>query len=490
MKKFLLIGLLSALFGSFETAQATIDVTINPAEGNVVGPICDIEITFPEGYDISFAGGVSRSFPSISGPESASMWYSGYSFSGNVMKFKLGSVGVKVPGDYVLTVPAASYSVAGGTSEELKFHYTIVADEKVKEYTLTPTAGDQSELGSIVVTFPSISSLKLTDESGVKLTGPNGDCAIYAEANSNYLVVVPEDGSTSADGEYHFEVAAGALTLMEGFVNDKIEATYNVTHAKSEIATISPAAGEYHSLKHFEVSFIDQGDITANFSSEARPQLTNSDTGTVVAVASSGSVVSGTILEFDLDEEVTELGSYTLNIPGVCYLIGDAQGQDLSASYSIVKNTDAYYWEASPADQSTVAELKVITISFPNATSISRTSTAKVTVTDSKDATHAATMSVSGTTVTIRISETLENGTYTVSIPSEAFDIVGSDGSNFTSRPITLTYTIDSETSVNAIVTDSDNAKQIYDLNGRRVNAEPANGGLYIINGQKVLIKR
>ncbi len=490
MSKILRIGIAMSLLMTFATVHA-VEVSIDPPEGDIYGTIKDITITFPEGYDISFTGAATRSTPTISGPESASMKPFGYSFSGNVMKFELGYVGVSLPGEYTLNVPANSYSVKDGTSEELNFHYRIVAGDQIKEYTVTPDpAADQTDLGSIVVTFPHSAFANLTDGLAVALEGPKGECEVYVESNSNYVLILPQDNATADDGEYTLKIDAGAISLSGDYTNDEITAKFNVKHTVSEIAAFSPSPGEYYSLQHFELRFYDYDNISANFSADACPYLLNTDTNTVAATCTkANSTGDGGLLSFTFDDEITTIGSYQLVVPGACYKIGDDAGSDLSATYTIVKNNDAYYWESVPANEDIVTKLTSVEITFPNAAGVAKTSTASVSLTDDFATKYNVSMSLSGRKVTVSVNDELTNGLYTLSIPTESFTITDAEGGSYTNRPIEIKITVDS-TSVSApiLINDITTEPTIYDLNGRRIDGRP-DAGLYIINGAKVLIK-
>lgn len=95
--------------------------------------------------------------------------------------------------------------------------------------------------------------------------------------------------------------------------------------------------------------------------------------------------------------------------------------------------------------------------------------------------------------------EITEPGTYILNLP-EGYILVSNGTQQGSSEEVTLTYIIEGDddgngdddgdgdtTGVGSITVEG--AKIIYDLNGNRVNEKDAKKGIYIINGNKVLVK-
>jgi hypothetical protein len=480
-KSFLTVALAMPL------AAAAVEVTIDPAEGNVYTTIKDIDITFPEGSVIA-QGTIDRSnIPEINGPERCSMWISGYSFTGNHIKFQLGQAGVKEPGDYVLSVPGVCYTLNGAEGEDLTFNYTIVASDKVKEYTIT---ADESSLQAIEVRFPNVMSVSLLNADGVTLTNAAGDaCTLSSvEVYSNYLLVMPDEAAVAADGAYTLHVAAGTVGLVGDYVNDAIESTFNVVHPDLATVALSPTAGEYTTLQRFVISALNGQTVAAKFTTAAHPYLLNADNDTIAETLSTVATGDSSSIAFKFGDEITDLGNYTLVVPAGCYTVDGEAGEEIVANYTIIADTSATAWTATPNGKETLTELTTIDIEFPNAASLAINSGFAPSLTDANDTAVACSWKRSGTTVTVTVNDEISNGTYTLKIESGAFTITDADDGEYTSFPITVVYTIDSNSGITTVINNSNTNNTIYNLQGIRLKAMPQSG-VVILNGKKVVIR-
>ena len=76
-----------------------------------------------------------------------------------------------------------------------------------------------------------------------------------------------------------------------------------------------------------------------------------------------------------------------------------------------------------------------------------------------------------------------KTGTYTFEVPAGLIKSV--DGEEFAGQK--FTFQVEANTAIDGVEAEVEN-DVIYDLTGRRIN-EIVKGGIYIINGKKVLVK-
>lgn len=77
-------------------------------------------------------------------------------------------------------------------------------------------------------------------------------------------------------------------------------------------------------------------------------------------------------------------------------------------------------------------------------------------------------------------------GTYTGTIKNGAISDL--DGNNYNCPDATFTITIPGPTGINSVGGDNA-AKEVYNLNGQRVEGKTLSKGVYVVNGKKVTVK-
>lgn len=227
-----------------DNPMPSINVSIDPVPGEVAS-LKDFDLIFNDANDAAWGDG----FPTLTYPD------------GTVVKIKNQNIGtewneltlsmdeeITAPGEYILTLPAASVYLDGTpTDKDYSFTYTI-AEADNEKYTITPEVGNVTSLQTIDVIFDSHSEISfgignpsLTDAAGNSYTvnegwGPDWDILNWA------TFTIAEE--ITAEGTYTLTLPAGHINYEDGSSNVKdIKFTWTIGNATA-ISNIFAAEGK------------------------------------------------------------------------------------------------------------------------------------------------------------------------------------------------------------------------------------------------------
>ena len=203
-------------------------ITINPAEGTVVG-LQNFTITFPENVDCIASG----SKATLTNDTSGDTYQADMTASGNDVMVNFPDEIVE-PGNYTLTIPEASLIINALNDDvaELNFHYTIKGQE-VMEYTINPPEGEVYMLQNFTIAYGT--PVEVNEDALPFLvndeTGTTYECHLI-EIGGNALVY--KEYPLSELGNYTLHVPAGCIeVLATGLVNP--EMTFHYTIVEKDI---------------------------------------------------------------------------------------------------------------------------------------------------------------------------------------------------------------------------------------------------------------
>ena len=245
-----------------DTPMPSINVSINPVPGEVAS-LKDFDLIFNDANEAGWGDG----FPTLTYPD------------GTVVKIKNQDIGtawneltlsldeeITAPGEYILTLPAASVNLDGTpTDKDYSFVYTI-AEADNEKYTVTPEVGNVTSLQTIDVIFDSHSEISfgsgnpsLTDAAGNSYTVNEGWGPDWNILNWARFTIAEE---ITAEGTYTLTLPAGHINYEDGNSNVKdIKFTWTIGNATA-ISNIFAAEGNVE-IYNANGQLVKRGDASA-----------------------------------------------------------------------------------------------------------------------------------------------------------------------------------------------------------------------------------
>ena len=245
-----------------DNPMPSINVSIDPVPGEVAS-LKNFDLIFNDANEAGWGDG----FPTLTYPD------------GTVVKIKNQDIGtawneltlsldeeITAPGEYILTLPAASVNLDGTpTDKDYSFVYTI-AEADNEKYTVTPEVGNVTSLQTIDVIFDSHSEISfgsgnpsLTDAAGNSYTvnegwGPDWDILNWA------TFTIAEE--ITAEGTYTLTLPAGHINYEDGSSDVKdIKFTWTIGNATA-ISNIFAAEGNVE-IYNANGQLVKRGDTSA-----------------------------------------------------------------------------------------------------------------------------------------------------------------------------------------------------------------------------------
>ncbi|MGN0230527.1 MAG: Ig-like domain-containing protein [Muribaculaceae bacterium] len=305
------------------------------------------------------------------------------------------------------------------------------------------------------------------NEDGTKVT----DCTINDDIQDGFIIVLNEPITTS--GKYTVVLQPGVYQTGEGYgiqpQEDEVRLSYTVLSAPQEVITITAtdpvSESKVESLNQIMVEFSEPvyGDDATVYVSNKTTYATYNATLTI-------NPKLRTVGMIQLDEEVTEEGSYTIYIPNA--VVGDETWYNNDAqtgncnTYAVLYYTiggtsggDEDFFTVDPANGSTVESLSHIKITFNEEGGIG---SGMITV--KKDGEQIARIDAKyddfNNVYDFHINfNATEEGVYTFEVPEGYFTLSGNPAPAFT-----LTYTIGGGSETSEWTTDPANGSTVTSL--------------------------
>lgn len=300
-------------------------------------------------------------------------------------------------------------------------------------------------------------------------------------------MVIKVTGVRGADGNFAYNENAGSLGSF----------TYTLKYSKVSIELITeftPASGS--SLEGIEAIELWMTDYKKFSFDGIRFAYTDGDKQAEVVTKDytatpDASIEGSYVLRIPVPAEVAGKKNVKLSFVNLVAADGVDYSDQLTATYN-VEGQDAAF-EAVPANGSKVESLSEVRLTFPNEMVISlNTDAGKLLLTkqgaDAVELPHAELATDALNVLIVKTAAPLtEQGVYTITIPqgyvlNAAFEPM---------EAITLVYGVGVETGIDEVVNGTAALREVYTIDGKRVPATVTNlpAGLYIVNGQKVLVK-
>ena len=245
-----------------DNPMPSINVSIDPVPGEVAS-LKDFDLIFNDANEAGWGDG----FPTLTYPDGTVVKIKNQNFGKEPNELTLSlDEEITAPGEYILTLPAASVNLDGTpTDKDYSFVYTI-AEADNEKYTITPEVGNVTSLQTIDVIFDSHSEISfgsgnpsLTDAAGNSYTvnegwGPDWDILNWA------TFTIAEE--ITAEGTYTLTLPAGHINYEDGNSNVKdIKFTWTIGNATA-ISNIFAAEGNVE-IYNANGQLVKRGDASA-----------------------------------------------------------------------------------------------------------------------------------------------------------------------------------------------------------------------------------
>ncbi|MBR3977946.1 MAG: Ig-like domain-containing protein, partial [Bacteroidaceae bacterium] len=309
------------------------------------------------------------------------------------------------------------------------------------------------------------------------------------EVNGKVLTITPFSAITTP-GDYKLVIPSGLITRKSNgeAVTMNGEYVFTVKEAVTplKVVAVTPAE-EVTSLREITIEFDSEIAVKELVGTER----ISIDYGWGVLIGTTATA-NGNVLTLVADAEIKEAGKYPLTIPaGVVTRVSDGVAYEGGTfEFTVVKEDVVVepltVVSVTPADA--VEALETIIIEFSDKVDVPATASGKFTIADAQGNVvaefYAWDAAVEGNVVTLTLSEAITAaGEYTFSF---AEGLVTRQGDGYTCA-YSCTITVTGDTGIEGINAEAGNAA-IYDLNGRKIE-KVTSGGIYIVNGKKVLVK-
>ncbi len=358
---------------SYSTTIGIKDVNITPANGATIRILSKFYVDNSEGMNTSGLVNVKNAIlydkdkNEVAHIESAEQYIpaseeDNWSYNPTRVIIKLDKE-INTVVEYTLHNPAQFFIYGTGQmskySKEENISYTII-DKEFNDFAPTsvePTPNSMEKvksLSTLTLTFDKqpVINPNITDAVTVYDRTSRNQVATGTLSASGNDVTVTLSEEIKTDGTYTVNIAEGAIgdeaygssSYTEGSCNAALSYGYIVSseEVKPQVVTIEPNEGEVTSLKHFVLTW-DNESADGNWNITDQILLVDID-GNVVTSAGNIDIYCGeefNQMEFDLKEEVTEAGTYTLKIPAGRFLLGDMVDRESEAMEFEYTITDA-----------------------------------------------------------------------------------------------------------------------------------------------------
>lgn len=245
-----------------DTPMPSINVSINPVPGEVAS-LKDFDLIFNDAKEAAWGDG----FPTLTYPDGTVVKIKNQDFGAEWNELILSlDEEITAPGEYILTLPAASVNLDGTpTDKDYSFVYTI-AEADNEKYTVTPEVGNVTSLQTIDVIFDSHSEISfgsgnpsLTDAAGNSYTVNEGWGPDWNILNWARFTIAEE---ITAEGTYTLTLPAGHINYEDGNSNVKdIKFTWTIGNATA-ISNIFAAEGNVE-IYNANGQLVKRGDASA-----------------------------------------------------------------------------------------------------------------------------------------------------------------------------------------------------------------------------------
>lgn len=402
-------------------------------------------------------------------------------------------------GEYTLNIAAGSFTIDGWKeSEAVTARYTYSP-----MWVLTPANGATINETNFTLTFPKAASVEFVGSrfdlmlsQGSNYSAPGLDIEEDTLADvPTYYISVNAEAQQPPYGTLTLTITEGAF-VVDGADSPMIVATYNYEGTISLDYTCEPAG------QSILIPTEDWGMVMWTFVFDelvtVRPSANTSDIKVTVNGAEVAFIAQTEsnmlIMGLESKEGLKDGDVLNVVIPAGTYSLSGTDSPAIDRSWTLVA-AKTYTWSATPDNGTKVNKIDTVVVSFEGATSVEVNESSPYI--DVKSGYTLAGKMIAtgdgGSLVLTAETPITVAGTYTMQVSPYQLTI---DEVQTLSNWLELTYTVDPSLGVSNISIEEVKTVTVVTLDGRVVleNAEPVQlktlaPGIYIVNGQKILVK-
>lgn len=503
------------------TAKGVLDDYVISPESGVVESISEVYVTFPQLelmsplYNLSEEAGATISDGKTTYAVMGMMdsdFEDGKRFVLTFYDENDEVVKITEAGKWTLTIPVGAFKLGNESNPLITAEYTIEEAAAEVKYTISPEDGATlTENPEIIITFPGAKEVTLGENWDFNLSLMNEDMTWgpwfnepeEVEVADGVAVKLTYDGVTP-NGKLNFRANEGVF-IVDGVESPEIVAHYvmkrvlshEVMFEPEEIIEINPYwnAAEIYFDEGATVDLTDASKVVVKFNDTVLTAGTHEgECGYIIGVENNWMSIQLT------NPDLFEAGVLSVYIPGSAYTFEGEEGFDIEHSWTLVIPKNYTYTITPNIDNTTVASLKEILITFTNAESVEVENEGGVSINKTDYSkwydTKAEIVENDGhPACKITLDEPItEAGEYRFTVGYGTFKIDGI--SYFPDRYIEKIFTVDPIVGVDMVWDGSSNVT-VISVDGKVLYKDaPANvvktldNGIYIINGKKVFIKK
>ncbi|MDE7386367.1 MAG: hypothetical protein K2N28_04440 [Muribaculaceae bacterium] len=489
---------------TYTVTGKTAAYTITPEPGSTVDNLSEVTITFPDATTVDY-----NELPvTIKGADYEA---SSTDVHGSGNSWTVSFRNPAYDGEYTVTFPAGAFTIDGEESQEATATYTFES-----AYVLTPESGSILDNVEITIAFPhatnveyvgSSASIMFTNNSSY--ASPSMNCVKDATASvPTFVISLPSTAQKPALGNYNLIIEEGAFEI-DGKASAAIFADYTVEHSVSNLYNQDPDGTIVYT--DWGISFALIFDETASITAPAKSAIDITVDGETVPANAYDYMVEGNYLMFMIfDPTYYKEGELNLKITEGAFKIGKMDSPAIDAKWNVVapKTFEAVITPNENDKDHEVGPIEVAYINFPEATTgdifneygvslrntaysytetatIEKVETAK-TMADGDEA--------KGVTFAVKFPKATASGEYILSVREGTFVLDGV----YSSPELTATYYVNATlTGISAILANGCDKVTVVTVDGKVIYNDAAvevvndlETGFYIINGQKLFIKK
>lgn len=435
MKRLYSIALTCIMLLVAGVANATVNVTADPADGSTLSKLSSVTLTFVD-EDIVDSGTEAITITSDGGYSAECTLDFGTDMNQMVINFDE----VSAAGVYTINVPAGGFTVGANVPcEAFTLTYTIASDAQDPNVKFIPADGSTvGYLQNVIYCYEgltkSVSAVWPYKQAIIRdITGAQVATASYVykavsigQCNMDLSTII------STPGTYTIEVPEGMFQYYDGgYVTlPGGTATFTITGEGMDVVDSDPNMdSDVHSVQTIKVIFPNETVAKASSTYNYVQIYRDGSTYSVAGVSANGGVADGNTVSYSLYSPLIEPDNYHMTFPAGAFLLGEEEraSSPVQVAFKVTSAPEVAY-TLTPAPSESQKTMQKFTITFPEKTTITNINNSisiSSTVPGFYGGVYSSTTGafvIDGNKVECMMNNVAtEAGTYTIKVPTNCF---------------------------------------------------------------------